>query len=231
MTWLATGWPQIVSLALMHLALAVPAILLSVLVAVPLGRIAQQNGRGGRLVLAVASLLYSVPALPLLVILPALLGIPLRSPLTMIVALTLYGVALLVRTAADAFHAVDPQVRRAAVAIGHSQHAMFWRVELPLAVPVLVSGVRVVTVSTIGLVTIGALVGIPSLGTLFTDGFQRGIDTEILAGIGATILLALMLDALCALAGRALAPWHDATHRVRTRRSTYRSAFPAEIHP
>lgn len=207
MTWLTTSWPRVLELTWTHLALCVPAIVLSILVAVPLGRLAQRWPRTGGVVLAGASLLYAIPALPLLIIIPVLLGLPLRSPTTMVVALSVYGVALLVRTAADAFGAVDPAVRRAAVAVGHSPRELFWRVDLPLAVPVLVSGIRVVTVSTIGLATIGALVGVPSLGTLFTDGFQRGITAEVVTGVVLTVLLASVLDAVCVLIGRALTPW------------------------
>ncbi len=161
MTWLTANWPQVIELALYHLMLSVPAILASVLIAVPAGRLAYRRpGIGGPL-LSAASLLYAVPALPLLIIIPAVLGIPLRSAATMIIALTVYGVALLVRTAADAFTSVSPHVQDAAIAIGSSPHSVFWRVDLPLAVPVLLSGVRVTTVSTIGLVTIGALMLVP----------------------------------------------------------------------
>lgn len=207
MTWLSYSWGLIAELTWAHLVLSVPAILLSVLVAVPIGRLAFRRRRVGSVVLSAASLLYAVPALPLLIIVPAVFGLPLRSQATMIVALTIYGVALLVRTAADAFAAVDPQVRQAAIAVGHSPRSLFWRVDLPLATPVLLSGVRVVTVSTVALVTIGALVGISNLGTLFTDGFQRGIDAAVTTGIVATVLLALVLDGVCVLVGRALTPW------------------------
>lgn len=231
MTWLSTGWPQALDLAGRHLALTVPAIALSVLLAVPLGRFAHRCSRLGGVLLGGASLLYAVPALPLLIIVPVLLSLPLRSPLTMVAALTVYGVALLVRTAADAFGAVDAQVRQSAVAVGHSARSTFWRVELPLAVPVLVSGVRVVTVSTVALATIGALVGIPSLGFLFTDGFQRGIAAEVLTGAVATVALALLLDAAVLLAGRAMAPWHGPARTIGRRPGSRRIAVPAEVHP
>jgi osmoprotectant transport system permease protein len=207
LTWLVSGWPQAVQLALVHLALSLPAIILSVLIALPLGVLANRRPRLGGALLSIAGLLYAIPALPLLIIVPALLGIPLRSPMTMVVVLTVYGVALLVRSVADAFGAVDHTVRQAAVAIGHSPLAVFWKIEVPLAVPVILSGVRVVVVSTVGLVTIGALVGISSLGTLFTDGFQRGIAEEVLTGIVLTVVLAMLLDAVVVVAGRILTPW------------------------
>ncbi|WP_017793344.1 ABC transporter permease [Leucobacter salsicius] len=207
MSWWLSNWEQVAGLAASHLALSLPAIALSLVIAVPIGRLAFESPRIGGALLSAASLAYAIPALPLLIIVPAVLGVPLRSWQTMVTALTIYGVALLVRTAADAFAAVDPQVRTAAVALGHSPQAMFWRVDLPLAVPVLVSGLRVVVVSTVSLVTIGALIGVPSLGSLLTDGFQRGIAGEVWTGVIATVLLAVVLDLAVVLAGRLLTPW------------------------
>lgn len=227
MTWLATGWPQAVQLALVHLALSVPAVILSVLIAVPLGVLADRRPKLGGALLSTAGLLYALPSLPLLIIVPAVLGIPLRSPLTMVVVLTIYGVALLVRSVADAFAAVDGATRQAAVAIGHSPLAAFWQVELPLAIPVILSGIRVVVVSTVGLVTIGALVGISSLGTLFTDGFQRGIAEEVLTGIVLTVAVAMLLDMVVVIAGRVLTPWTRAV-RPGPRLARRHLSAPAE---
>ncbi len=207
MTWLSHAWPQVFALTWQHLLLSVPAIIFSIIIAVPLGWFASRYPRTGGIILSAATLLYAIPGLPMLILIPVLFSTSLRSPVTMVIALTLYGVALLVRTSADAFRSVDPQVRQAAVSLGYAKQAMFWRVDLPLAVPVLVSGVRVVTVSTVGLVTVGALIGISSLGTLFTDGFQRGIAAEVMTGIIATVVLALFLDSLCLIVGRLLTPW------------------------
>ncbi|PRI11427.1 ABC transporter permease [Leucobacter massiliensis] len=207
MRWFLANAAWVAELVLEHLLLSVPAIALSVLIAVPLGRLAYRRPRIGGPLLSAATLAYAIPALPLLIIIPAILGTPLRSWQTMVAALTVYGVALLVRTACDAFAAVDGRVRDAAVATGFSSRGLLWRVELPLAVPVIVSGVRVVTVSTVSLVTLGALVGVPSLGTLLTDGFQRGIAAEVWTGVLATVLLALALDAAVLGIGRLLAPW------------------------
>lgn len=207
------NWAQVVQLARDHLALSVPAIMFSVLIAVPLGRLAYRRPAVGGPLLGVASLLYAIPALPLLIVIPVVVGTSLRSPATMTIALTIYGVALLVRTVADAFGAVDTRTRDAAIAIGHSPRAVFWQVDLPLAAPVLLAGVRVVAVSTIGLVTIGALIGVSSLGTLLTDGFQRGIAAEVATGVIGTVLLALLVDALLIAVGRALTPWNRVTVR------------------
>lgn len=213
MTWLSHAWPQIIDLLAAHLRLSWIPVVLSVLISVPLGYVAQRLPRIGGVLLGGASLLYAIPALPLLIIIPALLGFPLRSSATLITALTVYGVALLVRTTADGFASVDSATRLSATAVGHSAWQRWWRVELPLATPVIVAGARVVTVSTVGLVTIGALIGVPSLGTLFTDGFQRGIPAAIVTGIVATVLVALVLDGICALIGRLLTPWRHVSRK------------------
>ena len=187
--------------------LSLPAIALSVLIAVPIGRFSFVRRRVGGALTSAATLLYAIPALPMLIVVPALVGVPLRSSANMIITLTLYGIALLVRSAADGFASVDASVRDSSRAIGFSPLGLFWRVDLPLALPVILAGVRVVAVSTISLVTIGALIGVSSLGTLLTDGFQRGIASEVLTGIGATVILALAVDGVLLLLGRALTPW------------------------
>ncbi|MFO6453433.1 MULTISPECIES: ABC transporter permease [unclassified Aeromicrobium] len=207
MTWLENNWSWVVELTLQHVALAVPASAASVVLAVPLGRLAHRQPRLRQVVLGTASVLYAIPALPLLIVIPVIFTIPLRSPLTLVIALTLYGTALLVGTATDAFVSVDDGVRESARAMGYGRRALFWRVDLPLSVPVLLSGIRVVTVSTVSLVTIGALVGISSLGTLLTDGFQRGITSEVVTGVVATMALALVFDGILLALGRALTPW------------------------
>lgn len=216
MKWLLANWQQVFGLAIDHLLLSLPAILAAIVIAVPVGRIAFRRPRVGGPLLSVATLAYAIPALPLLIIVPALLGVPLRSWQNMVVVLTIYGVALLVRTAADAFASVDPELRDAAVAVGYAPLGLFWRIDLPLAVPVLVSGVRVVAVSTISLVTLGALVGVSSLGSLLTDGFQRGIAAEVWTGVLATVLLALAVDAAVIGVGRLLTPWQRRSRGLGT---------------
>lgn len=207
MNWLVQNWEQVIALTWDHLLLSVPAILLSIVIAVPIGRLAFRHRRTGGVVTTAATLLYAIPALPMLIVIPILLGVPLRSNINMVITLTLYGVALLVRSAADGFGAVDQGVRASARAIGYSPLRVFWGVDLPLALPVMIAGVRVVAVSTISLVTIGALIGIPGLGSLLTDGFQRGITGEVVTGIVATVVLALAVDGVLLLLGRALTPW------------------------
>ena len=205
-TWLSSTWALIGQLTLAHLWIALPVIALSVAISVPVARWAAFSRRGGW-VLSALSALYSVPSLPLLVVIPVIIGVALRSNANMIAVLTLYGVAVLVRQVAEGFRAIPGATLQAANACGYSLPRRFMEVELPLATPVIVAGTRVVATSTVSLVTVGAFIGVRSLGTLFTDGFQRGITVEVVAGLVATVLLALTIDALVQVSGWALTPW------------------------
>ena len=207
MNWLSGSWALIGELTLTHLTIAVPAIIASLLIAVPVGAWAQRSKGVGGAVLSFLTVLYAVPSLPLLIVIPVLSGIALRSRVNMVVVLTIYGIAVLIRQCAEAFAAVPVDVLESADALGMSRLRRFCTVELPLAVPVIVSGTRVVITSTVSLVTIGAFIGVRSLGTLFTDGFQRGLTVEVLAGLVMTIALALLLDALAVGVGALMTPW------------------------
>lgn len=207
MTWIWSNLDLIGDRTLDHLILSVPPILLSLLIALPLGWLAHRYRVGRGLILTLVGLLYAVPSLPLFIVLPFIVGTTVRSPLNLIIALTLYGVALMVRVVTDGLASVDRDVRQSATAVGFSSRSEFWQVELPLAGPVLLAGLRVVAVSTVSLATVGAVIGAQSLGSLFTDGFQRGIQAEIAAGIVATVALALLLDGALVLLGRVLMPW------------------------
>ena len=140
-------------------------------------------------------------------ILPGILGTGILDPINVVVALTLYSVALLLRSVADALAAVPSDVTAAATAMGYRRGRRFLAVELPLAIPVLVAGLRVVTVSNISLVSVGALIGIGGLGELFTDGLQRNLPIEIVTGIVLTVALAAVADALLVGSGRLATPW------------------------
>ncbi|MCI4658586.1 ABC transporter permease [Cryobacterium zhongshanensis] len=215
MTWLWSNLDLVWLRTLDHIVLSLPPIVLSFVIALPLGWLANRYRPTRGAILSIAGLFYAIPSLPLLFILPVVIGTSLRSPANLIAALTLYGLALMVRVVADGLASVDPDVRQSATAVGFSAWSRFWLVELPLAGPVLLAGVRVVTVSTVSLATVGAVIGAKSLGSLFTDGFQRGIQVEIITGIVATVLLALVLDGAVVLLGRALMPWTRRTRRIR----------------
>jgi osmoprotectant transport system permease protein len=141
------------------------------------------------------------------IVLPAILGTQILDPLNVVVALTIYTVALLVRSVADALGAVPALIVAAATAMGYRPGRRFVSVELPLAVPVLIAGLRVAAVSNISLVSVGALIGVGGLGQLFTEGYQRDFPTEILTGIVLTVLLALVIDGILVVVGRFATPW------------------------
>ena len=207
MNWVLTNIPLVEVYLSAHLLQVVPAVLATLALSLPLARLAQRVRPLRALIVSGASLMYAIPSLALFVILPIILATGIRDPLNVIVALTLYGLALLVPATADALDAVDARVLDAATAMGMGRLRCFLTVELPLAGPAILTGLRVVTVSTISLTTVGAVLGVRSLGWLFTDGFQRGITAEIVTGLVATAALALVLDGLVLALGRLCLPW------------------------
>lgn len=220
MNWSLDNLDLIAELTLHHIRLSVIPIALSFVIAVPLGWLANQNRALRAITISAGSLLYTIPSLPLFVILPYILGTRVLSEVNLLVALTLYGVAVLVRSAADALASVDATTRQAATAMGYSAWSRFWAVELPLAGPVLLAGMRVVSVSTIALVSVGAIIGSRNLGYLFLDGRARNNLEEILVGILASVLIALVLDRILVMLGRFMMPWSETSkpHKFALRR-------------
>ncbi|ALU38823.1 ABC transporter permease [Kocuria flava] len=210
MSWTAANWSHVLDLTGMHVVQSVLPLLLGALLSVPLARAAARNRVLRPVVVSGSSLLYTIPSLTLFVVLPLVLGTQITSVVNVIVALTVYVVAILVRSSVDAFESVDRDVLQASTAMGYRPLRRFLGVELPLAVPVLVAGLRVASVSNISMVSVGAVIGIQSLGTLFTDGLRRSIVEEIVVGIVLTVLLALVLDLLLRGAGHLLTPWQRA---------------------
>jgi osmoprotectant transport system permease protein len=198
---------------------------LGLLIAVPLGQLARRNRTLRTVVTTGSSLLYTIPSLALFIILPPILGTRILDPLNVVVALTIYAVALLVRAAMDAFDSED--LRMAAVSLGFKPTARFLQIDLPLSLPVLFAGLRVVSVSNISLVSVAALLGVGNLGMLFTDGLQRTFVTEVVVGIIAILLLALIMDAFLVLLEKLLTPWTRAG-AVGARQDTKAGQFIAE---
>lgn len=213
MTWVLGNLELIGRLSIEHLRLAIPPIVFGFLISIPLGWFAYRFKLTRGLLLTIAGLLYTIPSLAMFVILPPLLGISFLSELNVTIALTIYAVAILSRSVSDALLSVDPAIRQSATAVGYGPWRRFWAVELPLAGPVVLAGLRVAAVSTISLVTVGILIGVESLGYLFTNGFQRRIVEEILAGVVMVVVIALLVDALLVLLGRLLLPWTTSSAR------------------
>ncbi|WP_445153777.1 ABC transporter permease [Arthrobacter sp. Hor0625] len=207
MEWFLANSGQVFSLAGQHLVLAVLPMVLGLLVSIPLAQLARRNRTLRTVILTASSLLYTIPSLALFIILPTILGTRILDPANVVTALTIYAVALLVRAALDAFDSVDEDLQQAAVAMGYKPLARFLQIDLPLSLPVLFAGLRVVSVSNISLVSVAALLGIGNLGMLFTAGLQRDFVTEVVVGIIAILVLALLMDAVLVLLERLLTPW------------------------
>jgi osmoprotectant transport system permease protein len=155
-------------------------------------------------------LLYTIPSLALFSLMPLVLGTTILDPLNVVAAMTIYTVALLTRTVADALAAVPAPVTAAATAMGLAPLRRLATVELPLAVPVISAGLRVAAVSNVSIVSVAAVIGVSQLGSLFTDGFQRNFIDPIVTGLLACVLLALFFDALILGLTRLATPWQRA---------------------
>lgn len=221
MSWVADNLDLIASLTVQHLRQSAIAIVIGFVLALPIGWLAFRYTalRGG--VLSVVGLLYTIPSFALFPIVAALFGIPYLSETTLIIALAIYAVAILTRSVTDGLASVDPSTRAAAVAVGFGTWRRFWTVDLPLAGPVVLAGLRVTAMSTISLATVGALIGVENLGYLFTNGSQRRIVAEVLAGVVAVVVVAVIVDVLLVLFGRLLLPW---TRRASPRRTRLKAA-------
>jgi osmoprotectant transport system permease protein len=196
-----------------HARLSALPLLIGLLIALPLGWLARRYRWLYPPLVTVAGLLYTIPSLALFILLPGVLKTRILDPNNVVVALTIYTVALLVRVVADGLGAVPEEVLQAATAMGYRRIGRLLKVELPIAVPVIAAGLRVAAVSNVSLVSVAALIGVPELGQLFTNGFQISYQTPILLGIILSVLLALIFDSVIQLLARVLTPWRRAVSR------------------
>jgi osmoprotectant transport system permease protein len=199
------------ALTLVHLRLALLPVLLGLAIAVPLGVAVQRAPLARRLTTATASIVFTIPSLALFVVLPVILGTKLLDEINVIVALTAYTAALLVRAVIEALDSVPVKVRDAAAALGYPKLTRIMKVDLPLAIPNLTAGLRVVVVTNIAMVSVGSVIGIGGLGAWFTEGYNTDKSEQIVAGILLLFALAVVIDGLIVLAGRAATPWTRAT--------------------
>jgi len=199
------------ALTLVHLRLALLPVLLGLAIAVPLGVAVQRAPLARRLTTATASIVFTIPSRALFVVLPVILGTKLLDEINVIVALTAYTAALLVRAVIEALDSVPVKVRDAAAALGYPKLTRIMKVDLPLAIPNLTAGLRVVVVTNIAMVSVGSVIGIGGLGAWFTEGYNTDKSEQIVAGILLLFALAVVIDGLIVLAGRAATPWTRAT--------------------
>ncbi|OBG65853.1 MULTISPECIES: ABC transporter permease [unclassified Mycobacterium] len=217
MHYLLTHLDDAWALTIIHLRLSLVPVLIGLVIAVPLGAAVQRAPVARRLTTATASVVFTIPSLALFVVLPMIIGTRILDEANVLVALTAYTAALLVRAVLEALDAVPAQVRDAATAVGYPPLSRLLKVELPLSIPVLVAGLRVVVVTNIAMVSVGSVIGIGGLGTWFTEGYQTNKSDQILAGIIALFALAVVIDALIMVAGRLITPWERAGRPPRRR--------------
>jgi osmoprotectant transport system permease protein len=215
LTHLDKAW----QLTVIHLWLSLLPLVIGLVIAVPLGALVHRTKLLRRLTTVTASVIFTIPSLALFVVLPLIIPTTILAPANVIVALTLYTVALLVRAVPEALDAVNPAVLDAATAVGYTPLARMVKVELPLAIPVLVASLRVVAVTNISMVSVGSVIGIGGLGTWFTEGYQSDKSDQIIAGIIAIFLLAIVIDTLIMFGGKLITPWTRSARSARTART------------
>jgi osmoprotectant transport system permease protein len=207
MTWLNDHWDVVLDLLANHTYLAGLPLVIGLLVAIPLGWLAQHYRRLTTPLIVGTGLLYTIPSIALFILMPSILGTGFLDPVNVLVSMTIYTVALLTRTAYDGLASVPEEVRLSATAMGVRPLRRLFTVDLPLAVPVIAAGLRVASVSNVSIVSVAALIGVPQLGQLFTDGFQRDFADPLVVGVVGCVVLALVFDLVIVLLARVATPW------------------------
>lgn len=203
--WIGRNRPGIQALLEDHVVMALVPVVVGLLIALPLGLAGVRWRRLYQPTVGAVNVIYSLPSLAVFIVLIPVTGLATRT--TVMVPLTFYAMAVLIPAVVDGLTSVPDHVRQSAVAMGFTPLRRLLRVELPIAVPVVLAGLRVAAVSSISLVSVGALVGRGGLGYLFVDGWQRQFYTPIIVGIVLVVILAGIVDALLVLAQRLLTPW------------------------
>ncbi len=212
MSWAWQNASMLAHLVGQNAYLALVPVLIGLVISVPLGIVCARWSWFYPPVLGITSVLYALPALALFVVLIPYTG--LNDP-TVMIPLTVYSLAVLFPSVVDGLRSVPEPVRQAAVAMGFGTWRRLATVELPIATPVVIAGLRVAAVSSISLVSVGQLIGIGALGYLFVDGIQRNFTTEIVTGVVLIVILAVVTDLVLVLARRLLTPWQRGRVRAK----------------
>ncbi|MDX3094412.1 ABC transporter permease [Streptomyces sp. ME01-24h] len=194
-----------------HLWITAASVAVGVLLALPLALLARRWRAAAAPVLGVTTVLYTVPSLALFSLLVPVFGI---SASVVVTGLTLYSLTILVRNFLAGLDAVPEDAREAARGMGYGPVRLLWEVELPLAMPAVMAGVRIATVATISLTTVGSIVGYGGLGNLIKDGMQSFFKAEVLTASVICVVFALVADLLLLGVQRLLTPWARAAKAV-----------------
>ena len=214
-SWVADNWSLIMPLLGEHVRLTLVSVLIGAVVAFPLALLARRNRVLAGSVLGVSTLIYTIPSLAMFAFVAPYTGL---SETTVAIGLVLYSLVILVRNFLAGLQAVPADVREAARGMGYGPGRLLLRVELPLAMPAIMTGLRIATVSTVALVTVGVVVGQGGLGQLIVvNGFNANYyRPPIVFGTLACVLLALVADQVLALVERLLTPWTRSPSRAGT---------------
>lgn len=202
--YVSRNWGELAEHLSIHASLTLQAVAIAFAIALPLALVAHRYPRVSAPLLSTAAVLYTIPSLALFALLAPYTGI---GRTTVVIGLVAYALLVLLRNILSGLQGVDPDVVDAAKGLGYSPVRRVLTVELPQALPSVIAGLRLATVTTVALVTVGVVVGYGGLGQLMFRGFQSGYKAQIFTSSLLTVGLALTLDVAIALAGRALMPW------------------------
>ncbi len=204
-SYVTTHVPQLLEAGQEHIILTLSSVLLAIVIAIPLAVLVRRYPRLEAPVLALGGVLYTIPSLALISVLWPIFGL---SPWTVIIALALYALLVVLRNTVVGLKGVPPDAVDAARGMGYSKLRILTKVEFPLAMPTILAGIRIATVSTVGLVTIGALVGYGGFGSLIYSGFLQNFwHAQIMTATLACIVLAIFLEVALQVIERVLTPW------------------------
>lgn len=202
--WLKNNVHTLWSLSLDTIFLAMVPVIVALVLAVVLGVLCLRSARIYGVLLVVTTFLYSLPSLAAFAVLLVIIG---PDDLAVMIPLTVYALALLLRSVVDGLRNVSEEVRISADAMGYGQLRRILTVELPVAVPVIAAGLRVTTVSSVSLTSVASLIGVGQLGNILILGENANYTFEIIVGIIVIAAWAFVLDALILYGNRSLTPW------------------------
>ncbi|WP_430867349.1 ABC transporter permease [Demequina aurantiaca] len=205
--YLERNWGEVVDALVIHIQLTLLAMLIAVAIALPLAILARRMPRLAGPVMGFTGVLYTIPSFALFALLAPYTGI---GRTTVLIGLVMYALLILVRNILVGLEGVDPDVVDAAKGLGYTKNKLLFSVELPNALPSMIAGLRLATVSTVALVTVGVVVGYGGLGQLMFRGLQSDYRAQIATSALLCLALALVLDVLLMVAGRMAMPWNRA---------------------
>jgi len=204
-SYVVDHWDSIMGYLGEHIRLTVGAVVIGSLIALPLAVLARRSRFLAGPVLALSTIVYTIPSLAMFAFIFPFTGL---SAKTVLIGLALYSLVILVRNFLTGLQGVPADVREAARGMGYGSLRLFWQIDMPMALPTFMAGLRIATVSTVALTTVGVLVGHGGLGQLIVGGFNANFyRAEIVTGALGCVLLALVADVLLAGAQRLLTPW------------------------